>query len=204
MQDKLKNALEALQKNGFETIYFFTAKEATNWLLESAKVGEMVTFGGSVTLTDLKLREKFEEKGVNYLDYRKEGTPKEQKEWFRQCFFCDAYYSSANAITEDGYIYNVDGRGNRVAATSYGPDRVYIVAGQNKICKDLAEAEKRRGNIAAPLNSKRLNTKTPCKETGVCSNCQSEGRICRIYTVFKHPPLGTEMTIVLVGEDLGY
>lgn len=200
----IQKTLEALVKNGFRAEYFPHGEEAAQWLAGEIKPGETVAFGGSQTLSSLGLEEKLKAKGAEYLNYRKASTPQELKEWTRQCFFADAYFSSANAITEDGCIFNVDGKGNRVAATIFGPERVYIVAGVNKLCRDLPAARRRKEELAGPLNSQRLDRNTPCVPTGICTDCESPERICRIYVEHRRAPSDTQMTVVLIGEDLGY
>ncbi len=200
----LDKTLNSLRLNGFKAEYFPSGEEACAWLVRQISPGERVAFGGSLTLEQIGLRDKLEKAGADYLDYRREGTAKEKKDRARQCFFADAYFASANAITEDGFILNVDGTGNRIAATIFGPDRVYIVAGINKLCPDLEAAKNRKREIAAPLNSRRLKRNTPCVETGLCSDCQSPERICKVYAVFKRPPTDTKLTVAIIGENLGF
>ena len=139
-----------------------------------------------------------------FLDRYKEGLkPEEIKQIYREAFFCDAYFTSTNAITEDGELYNVDGNGNRVAAMLYGPDKVIVIAGVNKIVKNINEAISRVENLAAPANAKRLNRKTPCVITGKCMNCNSPERICREYTVIRKPA-PNRIFILLLNENYGY
>ena len=116
----------------------------------------------------------------------------------------NVYLTSSNAVTEDGKLVNKDGTGNRVASMIYGHERVYIIAGKNKICKDVDEAFKRIETIAAPLNAKRLNLKTPCVYTGVCSDCDSAERICKAETIISKNPNGTEIHVFLINEEMGY
>ncbi len=204
MEQMIETTLHALEKNGFGAHYFATRQEAAQWLTGQFEPEQTVSFGGSVTLEQLGLRGMLEDKGVHYLDYRQSSDPQETKRLSREVFFCDAYLSSANAITEDGFLLNVDGKGNRVAATIFGPDTVYIVAGKNKICPDLSAAYQRLETVAAPLNSRRLDRKTPCVVSGTCQDCHAAERICRVYTVMKRQPFGTKVVVVLIGEDLGY
>lgn len=141
----------------------------------------------------------------NFLDRYKEGlTDSDIKEIYRKSFFADAYFTSSNAITEDGEIYNVDGNGNRVAAMIYGPDKVIIVAGINKIVKDLDEAIERNREMAAPANAKRLNKNTPCAKIGYCMDCTSADRICRNYVLIKNQGRKDRMYVIFVNKNLGY
>ena len=117
----------------------------------------------------------------------------------------DIYLSSANALSENGEIVNIDGTGNRVSATLFGPKRCIFVCGINKLCPDLESAVERARHVAAPLNAKRLGVQTPCAVDGKCHDCKSPARICRAMTIHMGPPLGMERCeIVLIGEPLGY
>jgi hypothetical protein len=122
----------------------------------------------------------------------------------RQQLTCDLFLTGINAITQEGWLVNVDGAGNRVAAMTFGPEKVIAVAGINKICKDLDAALERIRYLAGPLNNKRLARPNPCTQTGVCMNCQGESRICNIYSVLRHRPAISDFTVVLIGESLGY
>ena len=115
------------------------------------------------------------------------------------------YITSANGVSETGELVNIDGTGNRVAQTLYGPEKVYFVVGKNKIEKDLSSALSRARNVAAPLNAKRLKTNTPCSKTGDrCFDCGSEVRICRATVILERPTRGMKAEIVFVNEALGY
>jgi hypothetical protein len=127
----------------------------------------------------------------------------ERFELSRKALTSDVFVASTNALTEDGKLLNVDATGNRVAAMFFGPKKVIIVAGVNKIVKDIDAAEKRVREWAAPQNAKRLNRKTPCAETGVCADCRSPQRICNIYVTLAKRPSRTEVVVILVGENLG-
>ena len=125
------------------------------------------------------------------------------KETRRQAAFTDVYCCSANAISEDGEIFNIDGTGNRVAGTLFGHERVFIVAGTNKICPDFDAALKRARNTAAVKNAERLDKKTPCRIDGVCHDCHGREGICRALTVLWGPMNGMETEIVLIDGDWG-
>jgi hypothetical protein len=112
-------------------------------------------------------------------------------------FSCDYFLCSTNAITEEGHLYNVDATGNRVGAMFFGPGKTIIVCGINKIVRDMEEA-------AAPMNAKRLGRKTPCAQTGVCSDCNSPERICNIAVEILKKPSRTDVLVLLVGEPLGF
>jgi L-lactate utilization protein LutB len=139
------------------------------------------------------------------LDRYKEGlTPAEMKEIFRKSFSADVYLTGSNAVTENGELYNVDGNGNRVAAMLYGPDKVIVIVGVNKIVKDVEQAVKRVKGTAAPANNVRLNKANPCTKVGQCMDCKSEGRICNEYTLIKRQGVKGRIHVIIVNKELGY
>ena len=201
---KINRTLEALRKNNMEGYLINTENELIHKIQELFNEGSKVSLGGSMTLFETKIMEHLRSGRYELLDRYKEGlTADEIKEIYRKSFFCDAYFTSTNAITEEGELYNVDGNGNRVAAMLYGPDKVIVIAGVNKIVKDINEAIYRVENLAAPANAKRLNRKTPCTVTGKCMNCNSPERICREYTVIRKP-VPNRIFVLLLNEEYGY
>ena len=157
-----------------------------------------------MTLKTLDLPAKIRERGGLVLDHSEGKTPEERHAIALEEGRSDVFLSSTNAITEKGYLVNCDGNGNRVSAMIFGPRRVMVIAGKNKICADVDEAMDRIVNLAAPPNAKRLNLATPCVETGRCMDCNSPARICRAYTILKRPSLGLDFTVIIVGENLGF
>lgn len=204
--DKLSGkVIEALQKNGFDAVYFSRREEAAQYLLSLIKPGMTVGFGGSVTVKELGIPVSAKEKGAVVLDHGQPGlTPEQILETRRQQLLCDLFLSSVNAVTLNGELVNVDGTGNRVAAMTFGPKQVVAVAGVNKICRSLEDALERIKLVASPMNNKRVGLPNPCATTGVCTDCDSKTRACRIYSVIKKKPFNTNFTVVLVGESLGY
>lgn len=199
-----KKVVDALKKNLFDAVYFPTAEEAVEYILNYVNKGDKVGFGGSMTVKSMNIQDKVKEKGAIVLDHGDPNlSPEEKLEVMRAQLTCDLFLCSSNAITLNGELVNVDGVGNRVAALSFGPKKVIIVAGTNKICKDEDAAFERIKMIAAPKNTKRLNLSNPCIKTGFCVDCNSETRICRIYTVIKKKPMLSDITVVIVGEELG-
>lgn len=201
-----QRAVQALIKNQFDAVYFATKGEAEEHILQFINSGAKVGFGGSMTLAeDLGLVEKVKAKGAITLVH---GDPQlsaaEKLEVMRQQQICDVFLASTNAVTLDGCLVNIDGVGNRVAAITFGPKKVVIVVGVNKICQDVEAAHHRLQSTAAPKNNKRLQYENPCTVTGSCANCQSPTRICRIYSVIKRKPMLTDITVVIIGEELGY
>ncbi|MDR2588575.1 MAG: lactate utilization protein [Spirochaetales bacterium] len=200
-----KRTVEALKKNHFDAVYFQGAREAAEFVMGFVKEGASVGFGGSMTITDMGMQEKVKAKGGVVLDHNAPGLSDEERAVIRRKqLLCDVFLTGTNAVTIDGCLLNVDGAGNRVAAMTFGPGKVIVVAGTNKIRKNLDEALERVRHYAAPLNNKRLAKTNPCTVTGTCMDCQADTRICNIYTTMKRKPSVTDMTVVLVGEALGY
>lgn len=201
---KINRTIEALRKNNMEGFLVNTREELIDKIDELVKEGSKISCGGSMTLFEYGIIDHLRSERYDFLDRYKVGLSKEEiKNIFRESFFCDAYFTSSNAITEEGELYNVDGNGNRVAAMLYGPDKVIVIAGVNKIVKDINEAISRVENYSAPANAKRLNRKTPCTVTGKCMNCNSPERICREYTVIKKPT-PNRIFVLLLNEEYGY
>lgn len=191
-----------LEKKGYQVSCFETKEEAADYISSSLN-GVKIGFGGSVTLDQMGLYEKLAESNEVIWHWRiPEG--KTAPEVLMDARDAEVYISSVNGIAETGEIVNIDGNGNRVAATIYGHKKVYFVAGVNKIGVDLSAAMDHARNVAAPLNAKRLNKKTPCAVTGKCHDCQSPERICRALTVFWSKPSACSYEVVLVNEELGY
>lgn len=196
---------EALKKRGFKTTCFKTAEEAKMALLDMIPQNKSVGMGGSMTLLHTGIIDALYDRGNRIISSciaQKEGTDTNKAR--REGMYADIYMCSTNALTEQGELANTDGIGNRVAAMFYGPDTVIVVAGRNKIVKNRAAAFTRIKSIASPLNAKRLNTETPCCQTGKCADCDSDDRICRVTVVIERPPWGKDIHIVLIDEDLGF
>lgn len=205
MEQKINRTLEALNRHGFNAVCVESKEDAFILVKSLIKKGSVIGVGGSETLKESGLLEEFKKEEYHFIQTQVEGLSEQQRhQLYRECFFADVYLSSANAITEDGYLYNVDGRSNRVAALLYGPDRVIIVAGVNKIVRDLDDAIKRNREVAAPANALRLNKKTPCTKTLKCHDCQSPERICRNYVVMGPQANKERVKIILVNESLGF
>lgn len=192
---------ENLERNGFTYRYFATGKEAADYIDQSVD-GKTVGFGGSMTVTALNLQERLARHNTVYSHWLEAGPDTLDKAATAQ-----VYLSSVNGIAETGEIINIDGAGNRVSATLFRKEKVIYVVGQNKIAEDYEKALWRARNIAAPLNARRLERKTPCalKEELKCYDCKSPERICRGLTVLWRKMTTVEVCeVIVVGEDLGY
>lgn len=182
--------VESLRKRGFEAEYAATREDAVRLVLAEAVGAESVGWGGSETVKELGLREAMADVGKEIRDHQIE---------------MDLFLLSANAVTLDGRIVNIDGRGNRVAASIAGPKRVVYVIGRNKIVDggiDAAIARIKR--FACAPNCRRLGKRTPCAETGVCADCDSPDRICKVTAVFDRKPTGISAKVIVIDTDLGY
>ena len=197
----VQRTMESLTRAGFAVRYFETAKEAADYLDESIS-GKTVGLGGSVTIEQMGLYERLSARNTVFWHWRTNDL-----ETRTAAAGAEVYLSSANAIAETGEIVNIDGSGNRVAATLYHHERVVFVVGVNKIAEDYESAVYRARNVAAPLNTRRLGLKTPCavgKEIK-CYNCASKDRICCGVVTLLWPMRSVKVTeVVLVGESLGY
>ncbi len=197
--------VDALKKNGFEAEFFATGAEAAEKILELVPETASVGFGGSWTLKAIGIAEKLTARGNTLLDHGTPGLTNDEKLAIRRKqLTCDVFLSGTNAVTMDGTLVNVDGFGNRVAAMIFGPGKVIVVLGANKIVKDLDAAEERIRTKAAPINNKRLGTPNPCTQTGICMDCQGPTRICNVTTILRKRPRGTSFHVLLVGEEFGF
>ena len=203
-EKKIEKTINNLKKNNINGYYVKDNDELINLIKDIAKEGEVVSVGGSMSLFESKVIELLRSGRYEFLDrYKKDLTQEDIKEIYRKSFFADTYFASANAITEDGKIFNVDGNGNRVAAILYGPDKVVLIVGVNKIVKNIEQAVARNRAISGPANAKRLNLSTPCVKTGQCMECKSEERICCEYTVIKRQRNPKRMHVIFINDTLG-
>jgi len=204
-QQLMQKAASSLTKNGFRVELFESRDDATGFLVEQAQSAQTVGFGGSVTLAELGLIPRIEASGVTTLVHGRPGlTPLERRQVMRQQLNCDLFFTGTNALTLDGCIVNIDASGNRVCAMAFGPKQVWIVAGANKLTKDIPAALRRVREVASPPNAKRLGFKTPCANTGICCDCDAPDRICRITTIIERKPRASEIGICLINDSLGY
>jgi hypothetical protein len=197
--------VEALKRNRFDASFFETRDETALAALELILPGMEVAFGGSQTAKQLNLQQLVTNKGATILDHNASGLSDAEKlEVMRRQQICDVFICSSNAISLQGELFNIDGHGNRVAAMSFGPRRVIIIAGVNKLVADEEAAWHRIRTIAAPINFKRLNRPNPCAKHGVCMNCNLPSRGCNIYVATRRKPSMMEFSVFIVNETLGF
>ena len=203
-EKQIERTIKALKKNNFEALFVPNSKVALEEVMRQIPDGSTVGVGGSVTLAQVGILDALEKRRIHFIwPIKQSKNVEDRDELIRKSFSSDIFLSSTNAITEDGKLFNVDATGNRVGAMFVGSKKTIVVAGVNKIVKDLAAAEKRVREWVAPQNIKRLNRKTPCAETGVCGDCSSPDRICNIYVTLAKKPSRTQVFVILVGERLG-
>lgn len=202
---RMERTAKALRRNNMVCECAENAAEALDILQDMLDDGSVIAVGGSMSLMEAGVLDELRAGDYHFLDRYEKGLTREQiKQIFCDSFSADVYITSTNAVTENGELYNVDGNGNRVAAMLYGPDSVIVLAGYNKIVKDLDEAKARVEAIAAPANAVRLSTETPCRTTGMCMHCHSEDRICADYVVMSRQRTKDRVKVILVAEELGY
>ena len=196
--------IKNLKRRNMDAFYCPTATEAVKKVSELIPDGSCVTWGGSMTIRDMGIPQVLKDrKTLNVLD-RDDAPDRESViKIYERAFTTDVYLSSANAISEDGVIVNIDGNGNRVAAITWGPKRVIFVIGMNKVAQTTEAALARARSTASPINASRFDIKTPCQVDGVCHNCNSPESICNYIHFLRNSPQGRHI-VVLVGEDFGY
>lgn len=205
VEKKVERVICNLQKNNMDGYFVQDEQELKEKLQELMNQGETVSVGGSMTLFETGIIDLLRNGKYQFLDRYKEGlTPEDVEDIYRKTFYADSYVASSNALTEDGELYNVDGTGNRVAAMLFGPKKVIVIVGTNKIVKDAHEAIRRNREISAPANAKRLNRKTPCAAVGCCMDCQSPERICNEYVLIRRQRARGRIHVIIVNESLGY
>ena len=197
--------VKQLQRRHFEAYYCATADEARQRVNELIPDGSSVTWGGTMTVRDMGIPEMLKGRGtLDVWDRDTVTTAEEKQEMYFRAFHADYYLSSANAISEDGVIVNIDGNGNRVAAITWGPQHVIFVVGMNKVALDVEAALKRARSTASPINAARFDIDTPCQKDGVCHNCNSPQSICNYVHFLRNSSKPGRIIVVLVGETLGY
>ncbi len=193
-----------LENRHFEAYYCPTKEEALQKVLELIPEESSVSWGGSMTIRDMGLTDALNQGNYRTIDRDKAVNEEEKKKAYRDAMSAEYYLTSANGISEDGQLVNVDGTGNRVAAIVYGPEYVIVVAGMNKVAKTADDALVRARTIAAPINQQRFQRKTPCTVTGACGDCISPDCICNQVLITRNCSPAGRIKVVLVGEELGY
>lgn len=200
-----KTVIKAMEKRNIKGYYCPDCASAVKLAQELVPAGSTVAFGGSVSLSESGVMDMLKNRNdIRLIDRNKANSPEEVKQMYRDSFSSDVYFMSTNAFTADGELVNVDGNGNRVAAMIYGPDKVVIIAGMNKLVSTVEDAQSRLDSIAAPANGVRLNRQTPCALTGFCHDCFSPDCMCSHTVITRRCSIPDRIHVILIGESIGY
>ncbi|MCI8596823.1 MAG: LUD domain-containing protein [Lachnospiraceae bacterium] len=199
-----KTIIANLEKRQMEGYYCEDSEAAVKKVLEMIPEGASISWGGTMTMTETGMMAALEKGSYTLIDRMLAKTPQERKELYAKAVCADYYFMSTNAITLDGELVNIDGFGNRVACLCAGPDYVMILAGMNKLVSTVEEGHDRVRNIAAPMNSVRLNKNTPCFTKGRCFECLSPECLCSQIVVTRRSHVPGRIKVFLIGEELGY
>ncbi|MCR5747724.1 MAG: lactate utilization protein [Lachnospiraceae bacterium] len=198
LSEKVIKGLESRNMSGY---YAEDKEEALKKALELINEGSSVTMGGCMSAIEIGLVDALKKGNYNFID-RNEETDKRAA--MLKAYDADYYLASANAMTEDGVLVNIDGNSNRVSAIAQGPKKVIFIVSMNKVCSDTDSAIKRARNVAAPINAQRFGLNTPCSKTGACLDCKSPDTICCQFLVTRYSKHQDRIHVILVGEPLGF
>jgi len=206
-RSQAEEIIKNLKKRNMDGVYFEKTEQAVASILMEIPDGVLVGLGGSESIIESGLVDALRKRNIRLLDRYKEGVSKEEVwEMRRKGLSADIYVSSSNAVTMDGKIVNMDGIGNRVAAMVFGPGKVILLVGANKIVKTVEDAVARIKNYVAPRNALRVNIATPCSKKGFCQepHCMPPHRICSQLVILESSMFLGRIRLFLVGEELGY
>lgn len=195
--------VKTYNERGFKARAFNNIGQVVKVLEEEITPDQSVGVGGSMTVKQSGITDILRARG-NTVYFHWEADKSEIDKVRKLASQADVYLSGSNAATADGKLVNIDGDGNRVASMFYGPDRVYVICGRNKVVENEEQAVDRIKTEACPKNAERLGRKTPCRKTGRCHDCDSPDRMCSIKVVMERCPKGKEINVMFVDQDLGY
>ena len=193
--------MKGLESRNMTAYYAKDKAEAKNIALSLIKEGASVTMGGAMSAHEIGLVEALKEGDYNFID---RDAYADKRAAMLMAYDADVFLSSANAITEDGVLINIDGNSNRVSAIAQGPKMVLFIVGMNKVCPDPDAAMKRARNVAAPINAQRFGLSTPCAKTGACMNCKSPDTICCQFLITRYSKHKDRIHVILVNDSLGF
>ena len=199
-----KTILSNLEKRNMKGYYCENAEEARKLIQSLIPVHATVTWGGSETLVETGIMDTLKQGDYILLDRKNAKTPEEARALYGKIVTADYFLTGTNAITVDGELVNIDGNGNRVACLIFGPQHVIVAVGMNKVCANVEDAIRRIHTMACPPNAVRVKASTPCAKTGVCSDCLSPDCICCQTVITRKSRHPGRITVVLIGEDLGF
>jgi L-lactate utilization protein LutB len=196
-----ETVIKGLKTRNMTGYYAHDKEEALKIALSLIPEGSTVTMGGGMSVREIGLVDALKNEKYNYID-REEAA--DRRAAMLMAYDADVFLASANAMTEDGVLVNIDGNANRVSAIAYGPKKVVFVVSMNKICKDVDAAMKRARNVAAPINTQRFGINTPCTKTGVCMDCKSPDTICCQFLITRYSKHPGRIHVILVNDYLGF
>lgn len=196
-----QKVIKGLQSRNMSGYYAANKEEALNRALELIPEGSSVTMGGAMSAHEIGLVEALKNGSYHFID---RDAMTDKRAAMLAAYDADVFLASANAITEDGVMVNIDGNSNRVSAIAQGPKKVVFIVGMNKVCDDVDGALKRARNVAAPINAQRFNIQTPCKKTGSCMNCKSPDTICCQFLITRYSKHEGRIHVILVNDSLGF
>ena len=196
-----KKVIKGLESRNMTGYYAKDKAEALKMALELIPEGSSVTMGGGMSVHEIGLVKALKEGNYNFID---RDEYEDKRAAMLAAYDADVFLASANAMTEDGILVNIDGNANRVSAIAQGPKKVVLIVGMNKVCSDVDGAMKRARNVAAPVNAQRFGLDTPCAKTGSCMNCKSPDTICCQFLITRYSKHPGRIHVILVREDLGF
>ncbi len=196
-----QKVIKGLKSRNMTGYYVQTKEEALKLALSLIPEGSTVTMGGGMSVNEIGLVDALKNGNYNYIDRE---AAEDRRAAMLQAYDADFFLASSNAITDDGVLVNIDGNANRVSAIAYGPKKVLMIVGMNKVCSDVDSAMKRARNVAAPINNQRFNGNNPCTKTGTCANCKSPDTICCQFLVTRYSRHQDRIHVILVNEPLGF
>ena len=198
LAQKVIKGLESRNMSGY---FASTKEEALKLAMVLIPTGASVTMGGAMSAHEIGLVKALKEGNYNFID---RDEYEDKRAAMLAAYDADVFLSSANAITEDGILVNIDGNANRVSAIAQGPKKVVFIVGMNKVCADVDSALKRARNVAAPINAQRFGLSTPCSSTGSCMNCKSPDTICCQFLITRFSKHKERIHVILVNDNLGF
>ena len=197
-----KKCVEALRKNGFDAEYHAAVEAVRERVLAECDRAETIGFGGSLSISEMGIYDALAASGKRLFDHGR-AAPADKAAARVGQLTCDLFLTGTNAVTLDGCLVNLDMNGNRTNAMTFGPKKIVVVAGGQKVVSGVSEAIKRIKSVAAPRNTKRLKLSTPCATTGFCENCDPPQRICRVYSIIERKPPHSDISVLICGEPMG-
>ena len=196
-----QKVIKGLQSRNMSGYYAADREEAVRIALSLIPEGSLVTMGGGQSVWEIGLPDALKAGNYRFLD---RNLVEDRRAAMLAAYDADVFLASANAITEDGIMVNIDGNANRVAALAFGPKKLVLIVGMNKVCPDLDSAMKRARNVAAPINAQRFGLNTPCSKTGACADCKSPDTVCCQFLITRFSRPTGRVHVILVNDNLGF